>query len=177
MGLDIFPASSSSSLIFITSSVAVLVVLVILRSRSRKESSQNLNLPPGSFGWPFLGETLQFLRSNWEGKPGSFVKERMEKYKTPVFKTSLMGEPVAVLCGPAGNKFLFGNENKLVQVWWPTSTRKLLGNCLSTSVGDEAKQIRKMLSHFVSPDALMRLYIKAVDLITQQHIKTHWQGS
>lgn len=179
MGLDIFRASSS--LIFITSSVvvvlALVLVLVILRSRSKKIiNAKSLNLPPGSFGWPLLGETLQFLRSNWDGKPGCFVKQRMDKYKTPVFKTSLMGEPVAVLCGPAGNKFLFGNENKLVQVWWPTSTRKLLGNCLSTSVGDEAKQTRKMLSPFVSPDALMRLYIKAVDLITQQHIKTHWEG-
>ncbi|KAI5684549.1 hypothetical protein M9H77_05777 [Catharanthus roseus] len=158
---------------------ATLVFLCILAGRFliiRKTRKSSLNIPPGSFGWPIFGETVQFLGSNRDGKAGSFVKQRMDKYKSPVFRTCLMGEKVAVLCGPAGNKFLFGNENKLVHVWWPSSTRKLLENCLSTSVGDEAKRTRKMMSHFVSPDALMRLYIKTVDLITQQHINTHWQG-
>ncbi|KAM0053125.1 putative dammarenediol 12-hydroxylase [Helianthus debilis subsp. tardiflorus] len=39
----------------------------------------------------------------------------MERYGSPtVFKTLLLGHHMAVLCGPEGNKFLFGNENKLV---------------------------------------------------------------
>ncbi|XP_022872959.1 beta-amyrin 28-oxidase-like [Olea europaea var. sylvestris] len=101
----------------------------------------------------------------------------MEKYQsTEVFKTSLMGEPVAVLCSPAGNKFLFSNENKLVTIWWPNSVRKLLGPCLATTSGDEGKQMRKMLSCFITPDAFTRLYIKTMDVVAQQHINTHWLG-
>ena len=94
-----------------------------------------------------------------------------------MFKTSILGEKMAVFCGPAGNKFLFGNENKLVKVWWPASVRKLLGRCLSTSAAEEAKWMRKMLSSFLSPDAFTRLYIRTMELVTHQHIQTHWQGN
>ncbi|XP_027072409.1 beta-amyrin 28-monooxygenase [Coffea arabica] len=154
------------------------VFLRYLTARIRNKNKQSgLRLPPGSFGWPILGETLEFLQSGWDGEPGRFLKQRMEKHQNPpVFKTSLTGEPMAVLSGPAAHKFLFGNENKLVQVWWPPSAKKLLGNGLSNSVGEEAKHTRKMLSYFLTPDALMRLYIKTVDQVTQHHIAIHWQG-
>ncbi|KAI3450917.1 hypothetical protein Pfo_007582 [Paulownia fortunei] len=160
--------------------VAALIILVLLLNLTikitRKSTTGSLNLPPGSYGWPLLGETWEFLRAGLDGTPEKFIKERTEKYKSQVFKTSLMGEHMAVLCGPAGNKFLFSNENKLVTVWWPSSVRKLLGPCIATSGGDEGKQMRKMVSYFVSPDAFTRLYIKTMDLVSQQHIKTHWQG-
>lgn len=167
--------------VFVNIIAPLLVTAVFLRhliARIRnKNKPSGLRLPPGSFGWPILGETLEFLRSGWDGEPGRFLKQRMEKHQNPpVFKTSLTGEPVAVLTGPAAHKFLFGNENKLVQVWWPPSAKKLLGNGLSNSVGEEAKHTRKMLFYFLSPDALMRLYIKTVDQATQNHIAIHWQG-
>nr|GLL42466.1 beta-amyrin 28-oxidase [Ipomoea trifida] len=141
-----------------------------------KGKKRSRNLPPGSYGWPVIGESLEFLRRNREGKPEKFVTDRMSKYKSEVFKTCLLGEPVVVLSGPAGNKFLYSNGNKLVTTWWPTSVQKLLGTCLTTSVGDEAKQMKKLMSYFVSPDALEKLYIKNMDFVTQQHIKNHWQG-
>ncbi|KAM7528615.1 hypothetical protein LguiB_032025 [Lonicera macranthoides] len=94
-----------------------------------------------------------------------------------VLKTSLFEEQVVVLCGPAGNKFLFGNENKHVAVCLPSSMRKVFGKCLLTSVGEEAKWMRKMLSSFLTPDAFSRLYITTMGEVTQQHIKTHWQVS
>ncbi|KAK4409260.1 Beta-amyrin 28-monooxygenase [Sesamum angolense] len=155
----------------------ILVLLLNLTIKIRRElTKKSSNLPPGSYGWPILGETMEFLGAGLEGTPEKFIKERSEKYKSQVFKTSLMGEPMVVLCGAAGNKFLFSNENKLVTVWWPSSVRQLLGHCLATSSGDEGKQMRKMVSYFVSPDAFTRLYIRTMDLVSQQHIKTHWQG-
>ncbi|XP_019151827.1 PREDICTED: beta-amyrin 28-oxidase-like [Ipomoea nil] len=152
----------------------ILASILILFATGLKKRSRNL--PPGSYGWPVVGESLEFLRRNQEGKPEKFVTDRMSKYKSEVFKTSLMGEPVVVLSGPAGNKFLYSNENKLVNTWWPISVQKLLGTCLSTSVGDEAKQMRKLMAYFVSPDAMEKLYIKTMDFVTQQHIQHHWQG-
>lgn len=157
---------------------AFLIILVIIIFSNRTRCSRNgaLNLPPGSYGWPVLGETVEFLRAGLDGTPEKFVRERMEKYKSQVFKTWIMGEPMAVLCGAAGNKFLFSNENKLVTVWWPSSVRNLLGPCLATSGGDEGRQMRRMVSCFVSPDAFTRLYIKTMDMVSQQHIKINWQG-
>ncbi|KAK4737253.1 hypothetical protein R3W88_000950 [Solanum pinnatisectum] len=150
--------------------LALFIIIVLVMRRKR------LNYPPGSCGWPFLGETLKFLKANKEGKPEKFVKERIEKYKSKIFKTSLMGETVVVLGGASGNKFLFSNENKQVVIWWPITVRKIIGSCLITTVGEEAKIMRKMLSTFVSPDAFSRLYIKTMELVAHHHFMNYWQG-
>ncbi|KAI7752440.1 hypothetical protein M8C21_025389, partial [Ambrosia artemisiifolia] len=143
---------------------------------SQKSKTSKTNLPPGSFGWPFIGESLSLLRAGWDGVPERFVRERIEKHGSPlVFKTSLLGDHVAVLCGPVGNKFLFGNENKLVAAWWPSSVRKLFGRCLITIRGDEAKWMRKMLLSYLGPEAFVSHYATTMDVVTRRHIEVHWR--
>uniref|UniRef100_A0A251U946 Putative cytochrome P450 n=1 Tax=Helianthus annuus TaxID=4232 RepID=A0A251U946_HELAN len=136
------------------------------------------NLPPGSFGWPFLGETLEFIRSQTDGTPERFVRERVERYGSPlVFKTSLLGHPTAIFSGPEGNKFLFGNENKLVAMWLPEAVGRLFGNrCLNTTRGDEAKWLRKTMLPCLGPDALSNRYCIAMDEVTRLHIQSQWEG-
>ena len=51
--------------------------------------------PPGSRGWPLIGETLAFVRD-----PFRFVKVRLEKHGR-LFKTRIVGRDVAVITGPA----------------------------------------------------------------------------
>ncbi|KAL3617675.1 hypothetical protein CASFOL_037996 [Castilleja foliolosa] len=86
------------------------------------------------------------------------------------------GESVAVVCGPAGNKLLFSNEMKLVTIWWPGTLKRLVGKSLATAAGVEAIQMRKMVSYFLTPDAFSKLYIKNIDIVSRQHLNTHWQG-
>ncbi|MED6124134.1 hypothetical protein PIB30_056224 [Stylosanthes scabra] len=135
----------------------------------------NLNLPPGNLGWPIVGETFEYMRAARGGTLVRFIKERMEKHDSRLFKTSFLGDPMAVFCGSAGNKFLFSNENKNVQVWWPSSIRKLLRTSLISKVGEEAKMTRRLLLSFLSAEAL-RNYLPKMDIIAQNHIKTHWKG-
>ncbi|MFS8009051.1 putative dammarenediol 12-hydroxylase [Helianthus anomalus] len=85
--------------------IFIFLVLYLLWNvyKNQKTRRSKINLPPGSFGWPFLGESLALLRAHWDGVPERFVQERIEKHESPlVFKTLLLGEPMAVLCGPAG---------------------------------------------------------------------------
>ncbi|RWR75736.1 beta-amyrin 28-oxidase-like protein [Cinnamomum micranthum f. kanehirae] len=130
---------------------------------------KGVNTPPGSSGWPILGELLEFF-----GKPENFVRDRMEKYSSQIFKTSLLWEPMAVFCGPAGNKFLFSNENKLVQTWWPTSIQKIFTFSLITSVGDKAKLTRRLLMTYLKPEALQR-YVGFVDAAANRHMQAEWE--
>ncbi|KAF5797381.1 putative cytochrome P450 [Helianthus annuus] len=154
------------------------IVLCFFLQTHRKKLATSNNLPPGSFGWPFLGETLEFIRSQTDGTPERFVRERVERYGSPlVFKTSLLGHPTAIFSGPEGNKFLFGNENKLVAMWLPEAVGRLFGNrCLNTTRGDEAKWLRKTMLPCLGPDALSNRYCIAMDEVTRLHIQSQWEG-
>ncbi|KAG6416881.1 hypothetical protein SASPL_124322 [Salvia splendens] len=156
--------------------IAALLISIIFAMMIRRSRNRNPNLPPGSLGWPLVGESLEFLRASVDGEPEEFVRRRVKKYDSQVFKSSLMGENMVFMCGAAGNKFLFSNESKSVTVWWPGSVRKLLGPCLATSTGDEARLMRRMIALFLTPDAFSKLYIKTMEMVCQQHIKTHWEG-
>ncbi|OWM89855.1 hypothetical protein CDL15_Pgr024604 [Punica granatum] len=153
----------------------IIVLLVTLLGTKLKLKQDYRNLPPGSSGWPVIGETLDMLRANSEGNPLKFSRDRVEKYKSLVFRTRVLGENMAVLCGPAGNKFVFSNEGKKVAVWWPSSVQQLIGPSLVNTSGDEARVHRKMLMNFFSIESLMQC-IPTVDEVTRGHLATHWQG-
>ncbi|XP_047940014.1 beta-amyrin 28-monooxygenase-like [Salvia hispanica] len=161
------------SIMFFT--IATLLISTIF-AMIRRSRNRNPNLPPGSLGWPLVGESLEFLRASVDGEPEEFVRRRVKRYDSQVFKSSLMGENMVFMCGAAGNKFLFSNESKAVTVWWPGSVRKLLGPCLATSTGEEARLARRMIALFLTPDAFSKLYIKTMETVCHQHIKTHWEG-
>ncbi|CAK9184490.1 unnamed protein product, partial [Ilex paraguariensis] len=55
---------------------AVLSVILSLLFLNRKRNSSGLNLPPGSSGWPMVGENMEFVLQG----PQKFVYERMNKY-------------------------------------------------------------------------------------------------
>lgn len=132
-------------------------------------------LPPGKTGWPFIGESLEFLSTGWKGHPEKFIFDRITKYSSNIFKTHLLGEPAAVFCGAASNKFLFSNENKLVQAWWPDSVNKVFPSSTQTSSKEEAIKMRKMLPNFLKPEALQR-YIGIMDKIAQRHFESGWEN-
>ncbi|KAL3753609.1 hypothetical protein ACJRO7_000939 [Eucalyptus globulus] len=157
----------------LASALALLLVLALIKLFRPK--TDHLNLPPGRFGWPIIGESLEFLRSQLEGSPEKFIKDRMTKYNSPVFKTSVLGEPMVILCGPVGNKFLFSNEGKKVVLWWPSSVHKLIGRSLITKARDEARSDKKLLMSFFNPEALMRS-VGVIDEMTKDHLRTHWEG-
>nr|ANG56299.1 beta-amyrin 28-oxidase [Panax quinquefolius] len=143
--------------------------------KSKPSSSGGFPLPPGKTGWPIIGESYEFLSTGWKGYPEKFIFDRMTKYSSNVFKTSIFGEPAAVFCGAACNKFLFSNENKLVQAWWPDSVNKVFPSSTQTSSKEEAIKMRKMLPNFFKPEALQR-YIGLMDQIAANHFESGWEN-
>ncbi|XP_059636808.1 beta-amyrin 28-monooxygenase-like [Cornus florida] len=159
---------------FYVSLLCLFVFLVSLSLHFLFYKTKGSNLPPGKTGWPVIGESLEFLSTGWKGHPEKFIFDRMAKYSSQVFKTSLLGEPAAVFCGAACNKFLFSNENKLVQAWWPDSVDKVFPSSTQTSSKEEAIKMRKMLPNFLKPEALQR-YIGIMDTIAQRHFASGWE--
>ncbi|KAM0961245.1 hypothetical protein ACFX13_020976 [Malus domestica] len=72
--------------------------------------SSKTKLPQGSLGWSIIGETIAFMNEMQQ----TFVGERMKKHSTKLFKTSIFGERMVVLCGTAGHKFNATNQEKLL---------------------------------------------------------------
>ncbi|WCJ24415.1 cytochrome P450 family 716 subfamily A polypeptide 1 [Euphorbia peplus] len=153
-------------------SLAVLFLTILFFSFIAKSSTTNHNLPPGSMGWPILGETLEFLF----GSPENFVFKRMEKYSPDIFKTNILGEKTVVICGPNGHKFLFSNENKLFTAFRPHSMQKLFRLYRSNAPPPTAAEAKILKSPgFLKPEALVR-YLGLMDSMTQQHILNHWEN-
>lgn len=164
--------------LFHASLLCLFVLLVVFLSLLSLVSSnpKNLkNLPPGQTGLPVIGETLQYLAAGWKGHPEKFIFDRVSKYSSYVYKTNLMREPTVVFCGAAAHKFLFSNENKLVQSWWPSSVDKIFPSSNQTSSKEEAIKMRKMLPNFFKPEALQR-YIGIMDTIARRHFSAEWEN-
>ncbi|XVF23285.1 hypothetical protein REPUB_Repub13aG0023300 [Reevesia pubescens] len=147
----------------------------LFSSIRKTNGDSNLNLPPGRIGLPYIGESLEFLSTGRKGHPEKFIYDRIAKYSSKIFRTSILGEPTAVVCGAAGNKFLFSNENKLVTAWWPESVNKIFPSSTQTSSIEESKKMRKLLPNFLKPEALQR-YVGMMDTIAQRHFEYGWEG-
>ncbi|PRQ40229.1 putative cytochrome P450 [Rosa chinensis] len=134
-----------------------------------------INLPPGSFGWPIIGETFAFLHNDHE----KFVGNRMKKYSSKIFKTKILGEPTVVLCGTAGHKFVASNEEKLFVAWRPHSMQKLFHSSYQKAASTVIpRQIKKHVARapgFLRAEALVS-YVGGMDSMVLDHLKTHWDG-
>lgn len=141
---------------------------------SYKTNRNNVKLPPGKFGWPIIGETIDFVLSGKNGYPERFIANRTNNYSSEIFKTSLLGEKMAVLCGPSGNKFVFSNENRLVKSWIPHSVEKVLLGEASSNIGSEDRTLwRSIFFESLKPEVIKK-YIPVIDYSTKQHLEDEW---
>lgn len=162
------------SLVFLFSSAFLSGFLFLSLFQFYKHKSAP-NLPPGDMGLPFIGESLEFLSTGRSGRPEKFIQDRMWRFSPKAFKTSILLEPTAVLCGAVGNKFLFSNENKLVAAWWPRTVDKIFPSTRQTSSKDESRKLRRLLPGFLKPEALHR-YVGAMDAVAARHFAACWDG-
>nr|AOG74835.1 oleanolic acid 2-alpha-oxidase [Centella asiatica]AXG31530.1 triterpene C-2alpha hydroxylase [Centella asiatica] len=153
------------------------VILIVLIFKPRSDGDKKL--PPGSFGWPIMGETIEFLF----GHPKEFVDKRMKKYSPDIFKSNILGEKTAIICGPEGHKFLFSNEEKFFTVFRPHPIQRLFRSYNNKSAPDpppsgagskdDVKSIKQ--PGFFKPEALSR-FIGVIEATIQQHLRAHWEG-
>ncbi|KAL5553352.1 hypothetical protein UlMin_040753 [Ulmus minor] len=152
---------------FLTLPVIFTIILIFYRYKS--------NLPPGSFGWPIIGETLAFMNQNHQ----DFISQRMKKHSSKIFKTHVLGEPMVVLCGTSGHKFVASNDEKLFRIWRPQSTIKLFRSSYQKTTF--SSRTRKTETHiikapgFIKAEAVVR-YVEVMDSIVTQHMDLYWEG-
>ncbi|WP_072623221.1 cytochrome P450 [Spirulina major] len=97
-------------------------------------------LPPGSFGLPLIGETVQFLRDR------DFALKRQAQYG-PIFKTQILNRPTVIMVGAEANRFILSTHMEYFS-WregWPDTFKTLLGRSLFLMEGEEHRRNRKLL--------------------------------
>ncbi|KAH8935233.1 hypothetical protein BDL97_17G018500 [Sphagnum fallax] len=147
----------------------------LLRRSEAKNSNKKSPLPPGSFGLPLLGETLEYQRLIQTDKSAEFFTSRVAKYGQ-VFKTHLLFSPAVSVGAPDGNKFLFANENKLVQNSFPSPIKKLFGpNSLLNKTGEEHRHARRLFTSFFGRDGLQH-FVPRMDKMVRSHFVQFWEG-
>ncbi|KAF6143849.1 hypothetical protein GIB67_009830 [Kingdonia uniflora] len=159
------------SMLFLFAIYVFMFCKFLVYMQKRQDASSGINLPPGSTGWPIIGESFELVNSIRKGVPEKFISDRVRAYSSEIFKTSLFFQPVAVFCSPAGHKFLFSNENKLVRVWWPSFVEKLFPSTQLTSGEEERHKLRTSALGVLKLEALQR-YIGVMDSAGKEHLET-----
>ncbi|XP_004298750.1 PREDICTED: cytochrome P450 87A3-like [Fragaria vesca subsp. vesca] len=116
----------------------------------------NGKLPPGSMGWPLIGETLQYLAPNSSFDVPPFIKTRRERYG-PIFKSQLMGAPFIVSTDPELNMYVFQQDDKLFQSGYPDSVQKIFGKQQMGNVHVLVyKYLKRMTLNLIGPESLKK---------------------
>ncbi|KAF3444540.1 hypothetical protein FNV43_RR14232 [Rhamnella rubrinervis] len=101
-------------------------------------------------GWPFFGETLEFLKPHSSNSIGCFLQQHCSRYGK-VFKSHLFGSPTIVSCDLELNMFILQNEGKLFETSYPKPIHGILGKySLLLVSGDLHKKLRNIVVSFTS---------------------------
>ncbi|WVZ49665.1 hypothetical protein U9M48_001002, partial [Paspalum notatum var. saurae] len=131
-------------------------------SSHRHRRRSDVMLPPGSFGLPLLGETLQYFSSSSSMELTPFFKQRLERYG-PVFKTNLVGMDLIVSLDPEINTDVLQQEGKAFDIWFPDSFKRFLGDeNIASSAGAVHKLMRNMVIRIFGPENLRVMLLSDV---------------
>ncbi|KAK7262849.1 hypothetical protein RJT34_30430 [Clitoria ternatea] len=140
---------------------SILALILIFTFIKRKKPT--LNLPPGQMGWPFLGETIGYLKPYPAITIGHFMEKHIARYGT-IYKSNLFGEPAIVSADAGFNRFILQNEGKLFEISYPKSVRGILGKwSMLVLVGDMHREMRNISLNFLSHARLRTHLLKDVE--------------
>uniref|UniRef100_A0A2P2MCE7 Cytochrome P450 90A1 n=1 Tax=Rhizophora mucronata TaxID=61149 RepID=A0A2P2MCE7_RHIMU len=134
-------------LVFLLFSVSLSAVLFMV---CRSYYYRRLGIPPGSFGLPLVGETLQLISAYKSENPEPFIDKRVKRFG-PVFTTHVLGEPTVFSADPETNRFILQNEGKLFESDYPSSISNLLGkHSLLVMKGSIHKRMHSLTMSFAN---------------------------
>ncbi|XXG44740.1 hypothetical protein AAC387_Pa02g0011 [Persea americana] len=153
----------------------VSVNVIILVERRRRRRMRRLGLPPGSFGLPLVGETLQLISAYKTENPEPFIDTRVSKYGS-LFTTHVFGEPTVFSTDPQTNRFVLQNEGKLFESSYPSSISNLLGRkSLLLMKGSFHKRMHSLIMSFANSSIIRDHLLVDIDRLIRFNLHT-WDG-
>ncbi|KAG6523867.1 hypothetical protein ZIOFF_013754 [Zingiber officinale] len=121
-------------------------------------------LPPGTMGWPVIGETLEFLKQG-----PSFLKNQKAR-------THILGSPTVICTEPEINKYVLMNENKGLLPGYPQSLTNIMGKWNVAALhGPQHKAMRSAMIALVGPTAIRDQLLPKIDEFMRSYL-CHWNN-
>lgn len=134
-----------------------------LKKMKTRKGSVTSKIPRGNSGWPFIGETLQFIASGYSSKPLSFMDKRKSLYGK-VFKSHLLGIPIIVSTDPDVNKVVLQNNKGTFIPYYPKSITELLGKSSILQMnGSLQKRVHGLIGGFLKSPQLKTRMTKEIE--------------
>lgn len=149
-----------------TVGLSIVVVLTLYLSKlfyRWRNPKCNGVLPPGSMGFPFIGETLQLIMPSASLDLQPFIKHRINKYGL-IFRTSVAGRPVIITADREFNYYILNQIGKLVDTWSLDTFAEVFDQAKQSS----RKYIRNItLNHFGVEALKEKLIPRMEDMVSK----------
>ncbi|KAM4094569.1 hypothetical protein ACJW30_06G205500 [Castanea mollissima] len=130
----------------------------------------NGKLPPGSMGYPIIGETIEFFSPYSLHDIPPFVRKRMTRYGS-LFRTNLVGRNVVVSTDPEVNHFIFQQEGTSFLISYTQSFNEIFGQqSLISYHGMVHKYLRNLILQLVGPENLKGKSMYEINEATRRHL-------
>ncbi|XP_031394041.1 abscisic acid 8'-hydroxylase 4 [Punica granatum] len=115
-------------------------------------NSYRNKLPPGSMGWPYIGETPQLYSQD----PNIFFASKQKRYGD-IFKTHILGCPCVMVASPEAVRFVLVSHAHLFRPTYPNSKERLIGpSAIFFHSGDYHTQLRRLVQSSLAPEAIRK---------------------
>uniref|UniRef100_A0A7N0T7X2 Cytochrome P450 724B1 n=1 Tax=Kalanchoe fedtschenkoi TaxID=63787 RepID=A0A7N0T7X2_KALFE len=163
---------ASGALLIGSALVAVVACFLLLRAKRRIPRKA----PPGSMGWPLIGETLPFLAPHQSNSVGSFIQSRIHRYGK-VFSSHLFGWPTVISCDLELNMFILHNEEKLFLTNYPKAMHEILGKLsLLIVTGEIHRKLRSVVVTFSNSHKSAPGFLRCVERLSTE-VMDKWESA
>ncbi|XP_020112940.1 abscisic acid 8'-hydroxylase 1-like isoform X1 [Ananas comosus] len=133
--------------------------------------ARKLPLPPGSMGWPYIGETFQ-LYSN--SNPNIFFALKQKRYGS-IFKTHILGCPCVMVSSPEAARLVLVTRAHLFKPTFPASKECMLGpQAIFFQQGEYHARLRRLVLRAFMPDGI-RGFVPNIESVALCALRS-WDG-
>ncbi|CAN1794825.1 Cytochrome P450 85A1 [Linum perenne] len=128
--------------------ILAFIICIFLLMKWNDIRYKKKGMPPGTLGFPFVGETTKFLRLGPQ-----FMNTQKSRYGE-VFKTHILGAPTIISMDPELNRYILYNESKGLVPGYPKAMVDILGTNISSVHGATHKHIRGSILTLIGPNSV-----------------------
>ncbi|PWA45691.1 cytochrome P450 [Artemisia annua] len=138
---------------FVTIFLSFIILVIFLFLFTSSGSKKTLPLPPGTLGWPYIGETFQLYSQN----PNVFFASKVKKYGS-IFKTHVLGCRCVMISSPALAKLVLVTKSHLFKPTFPASKERMLGKqAIFFHQGDYHMKLRRLVLRAFTPESIKNI--------------------